>query len=105
MVKNFYEWLIEVSNDENYVSSFSAGFGNLSREEQLEAFAWLKRAYISGVENAGGEYLESENYEEAVTTESSPSTPEKRNNFNTVLRKKTRFQPQFKKLTRNCELA
>lgn len=91
MVKNFYDWLMQVSDSNENVTSFKESFGKLTLEEQLEAFEWLKLAYVSGVENAGVSYP----FEQEVNDES--ETPVV-HCFSTVLKNNVRIQPQFRKL-------
>lgn len=54
----FYDWLEQLSADSNMMQSFGNSFSELTSEQQDKAFKWLKMAYISGFESAGGSYQE-----------------------------------------------
>jgi len=54
----FYDWLQQLAADGKITDSFSESFGDMSEAQQERAFQWLKIAYVSGFENAGGKYLE-----------------------------------------------
>lgn len=95
----FYDWLEELAANNKIAESFVDSFGNMSEDQKNKAFEWLKMAYVSGYENAGGHYpSEVEESEDDVFGENELVVTENKATYASLLKRHTKRSLPKKKL-------